>query len=76
MKICVGGTFNYIHKGHKLLLRKAFESAGKDGKIFIGLSTGNLVRNKKSTKTFKTRKKIWKSILKKADIKIIQQLFQ
>jgi pantetheine-phosphate adenylyltransferase len=57
MKICVGGTFNYLHKGHKLLLKKAFESAGKNGEVFIGLSAGNLVRNKKSTKTFETRKK-------------------
>ncbi|KYK22785.1 hypothetical protein AYK21_03660 [Thermoplasmatales archaeon SG8-52-2] len=57
MKICVGGTFNYLHKGHRLLLKKAFESAGKDGKVFIGLSTGNFVRNKNSTKTFETRKK-------------------
>ena len=69
MKICVGGTFNYIHKGHKLLLRKAFESAGKDGKIFIGLSTGNLVRNKKSTKTFKTRKKNLEKYLKESGYK-------
>jgi len=57
MKICVGGTFNYLHKGHKSILRKAFESAGKEGMVFIGLSTGDLVKNKKNTKTFKTRKK-------------------
>lgn len=57
MKICVGGTFNYLHKGHKLILRKAFEYAGKESKVFIGLSTGNLVKNKKNTKTFETRKK-------------------
>ena len=57
MKICVGGTFNYLHKGHKLILRKAFESAGIDGKVFIGLSTDALVKNKKNTKTFETRKK-------------------
>jgi pantetheine-phosphate adenylyltransferase len=57
MKICIGGTFNYLHKGHKSLLRKAFESAGKDGKVFIGISTGNLVKNKKNTKAFETRKK-------------------
>jgi pantetheine-phosphate adenylyltransferase len=57
MKICVGGTFNYLHKGHKLILRKAFESAGTDGKVFIGLSTGDLVKSKKNIKTFETRKK-------------------
>ena len=56
MKICVGGTFNYLHKGHKEILKRAFEYAGKDGKVFIGLSTGDLVKNKKNTKSFESRR--------------------
>jgi pantetheine-phosphate adenylyltransferase len=56
MKICVGGTFNTLHKGHKSILIKAFESAGKDGRVFIGLSAGELVKNKKNTKPFEKRK--------------------
>ena len=57
MKICVGGTFNNLHKGHKLILKKAFEYAGKDGKVFIGLSTGDLVKNKENTKPIEIRQK-------------------
>jgi len=57
MKICVGGTFNNFHKGHKFILNKAFEFAGKDGKIYIGLSTGDLVKNKKNTKPLEIRQK-------------------
>ena len=56
MRICVGGTFNKIHKGHKTLIRKAFENAGKDGKVFIGLATGDLVKNKVNIKPFDDRK--------------------
>ncbi len=57
MKICVGGTFNSLHKGHKLILRKAFENAGKDGKVFIGLVSGDLLRNKVKTKHLDIRKR-------------------
>ncbi len=57
MKICVGGTFNRLHKGHKLILRKAFKHAGKDGTVFIGLATGSLVRNKEETRHLDKRKK-------------------
>ena len=57
MKICVGGTFNNLHKGHKLLLKKAFEKAGKDGTVFIGISAEGLVKSKEKTKHLDIRKK-------------------
>lgn len=57
MKVCVGGTFNILHKGHKSLIEKAFEIAGKNGSVFIGLATGELTENKKSVKSLKLRKK-------------------
>jgi pantetheine-phosphate adenylyltransferase len=47
MHVCLGGTFNIFHKGHKYLLDKAFETAGKDGFVFIGVSEGNLTLKKK-----------------------------
>lgn len=47
MRVCLGGTFNIFHKGHKYLLDKAFETAGKDGFVFIGLSEGELTAKKK-----------------------------
>lgn len=57
MKVCLGGTFNYFHKGHKFLIQKAIEVAGKDGSVFIGLTTKNLIKNKKGLKPFDYRKK-------------------
>lgn len=66
MKVCVGGTFNRIHKGHKLILGKAFEYAGTDGTVFIGLATGDLVKNKKNIKHLDTRiKELEEYLLKK-----------
>ena len=57
MKVCIGGTFNYLHKGHELLIDKAFEIAGEKGTVFIGVTTGDLIKNKKSMKPFDERKK-------------------
>lgn len=56
MRVCVGGTFDIIHKGHKTLIKKAFENAGKDGKVFIGLASGDLIKSKTNVKPFNVRK--------------------
>jgi len=39
MKIMVGGTFSPLHDGHKKLISRSFELAGKNGHVIIGLST-------------------------------------
>ena len=39
----LGGTFDFIHEGHQLLLQTAFQ-VGK--KVVIGLSTDELLANK------------------------------
>ena len=57
MKVCIGGTFNILHKGHKLLIKKAFEISRENGFVFIGISTGNLLKEKKDVKTYTERKK-------------------
>lgn len=57
MRVCIGGTFDSLHKGHKTLLKKAFEVAGKNGKVYIGLATGDLVKNKNKVKPFDNRRK-------------------
>lgn len=39
MKVCVAGTFNVIHSGHRRLLEKAFEIGGE---VFIGLTSDEM----------------------------------
>lgn len=41
--VAIGGTFDQLHKGHKTLLRRAFE-LGK--KVLIGLTTQEMVTHK------------------------------
>ncbi|WOF16418.1 phosphopantetheine adenylyltransferase [Methanoplanus sp. FWC-SCC4] len=47
MKVMVGGTFDPLHDGHRKLLARSFEIAGKDGSVIIGLS-GDEFANRKS----------------------------
>lgn len=55
--ICgLGGTFDHLHDGHKLLLRTAFMVAKK---VVIGLATDSLLNEKKfkeKIEPFETRK--------------------
>jgi pantetheine-phosphate adenylyltransferase len=45
MEVIVGGTFGYLHKGHKALLSKAFEIGDH---VCIGLTTDAYVNRMKS----------------------------
>ena len=56
-KVCIGGTFNILHIGHKRLIDKAVEIIDESGYLLIGLSNGKLVKNKKNVKPFNERKK-------------------
>ena len=47
MRVCIGGTFNILHKGHKVLFEKAFETAGDTGWVFIGVTDGDMLNDKK-----------------------------
>lgn len=39
MKVMVGGTFDPLHDGHRFLISRAFEAAGPDGEVTIGLTS-------------------------------------
>jgi pantetheine-phosphate adenylyltransferase len=56
MRVCIGGTFNILHKGHKQLIDKAFETAGIRGSVFIGITTGESTSGKKDVKPMMNRK--------------------
>lgn len=75
MKVCLGGTFNILHEGHKSLFDKAFEVAGENGILYIGLTRGEVIKNKKNIKSFEERKKeieeYFSGKKKKSVIKII-----
>jgi pantetheine-phosphate adenylyltransferase len=55
MKVCYSGTFNVLHKGHKHLIDKAFEFAGVDGTVYIGVTKGALLKKKKYVNTYENR---------------------
>lgn len=57
MKVCIGGTFNILHKGHKYLIDTAFEAAGNNGMVYIGVSTGELLKEKKFLTPYSSRVK-------------------
>lgn len=42
MKVAIGGTFQPLHDGHKLLLRTAYELGGQ---VDIGLTSDKMARN-------------------------------
>jgi pantetheine-phosphate adenylyltransferase len=56
MKVCLGGTFHPLHKGHKELLRKAFQVAGPEGSVFIGLTSPTMIKKKGKLVSFGKRK--------------------
>ena len=57
MRVCIGGTFNILHSGHKLLINKAFDAAGINGEVFIGVTSGILTKNKNDVKSLNERVK-------------------
>jgi len=57
MKVCFSGTFNVLHKGHKHLIDKAYEIAGKRGTVYIGVTKDEMIKKKAFFKPLNQRKK-------------------
>jgi pantetheine-phosphate adenylyltransferase len=74
MRVCVGGTFNKFHKGHKVILKKAFDYAGINGMVYIGISTDDLIKFKKNVKSYEARKRVIENYLSEED-KIQRTIF-
>ena len=63
MKVCLGGTFNVLHKGHRVLIDKAIQTAGKNGMVFIGVTKGKIAQKKNCSVPFNKRVKTLKNYL-------------
>lgn len=46
MKVMVGGTFDPLHDGHRFLISRAFELAGPEGTVTIGLTSDQFADRK------------------------------
>jgi pantetheine-phosphate adenylyltransferase len=57
MRVCIGGTFDFLHRGHKYLIDTAFSAAGKNGLVFIGIMSGDFAKEKETKNSFLQRKK-------------------
>ena len=78
MNVCLGGTFYHLHKGHKALLRKAFQVAGLKGSVFIGVTSASMIKKKKEITSFESRKQSIEQFLAEENViqqAIIQPLF-
>ncbi|MFH1013616.1 MAG: pantetheine-phosphate adenylyltransferase [Thermoplasmatota archaeon] len=56
MRVCVGGTFDHMHEGHKLLLITSLKTARDNGSVYIGIANGPLVKDKSKVAPFHQRK--------------------
>ncbi len=69
MKVCIGGTFTFLHKGHKSLIKKAFQVAGKNGSVLIGVTSGKFIERKQDVQPFKKRKATIERFLSEEGVK-------
>ena len=58
MKVCLGGTFNILHDGHKRLFDKALELAGVNGSLHVGIVVGDIIKSKSNVNSFEYRRRV------------------
>ena len=68
MNVCLGGTFHPFHKGHKELLRTAYQTAGQNGSVFIGITSSSMKTKDGNTPSFETRKEVIENFLKEEKV--------
>lgn len=68
MNVCLGGTFYPLHKGHKALLSKAFQVAGPNGSVFIGLTSDTIANEKGRIAPYENRKKTIERFIKENNL--------
>jgi pantetheine-phosphate adenylyltransferase len=68
MRVCLGGTFYPLHKGHKLLLKKAFQITGAKDSVFIGLTSTAMVKKKGEIASFERRKESIEQFLSEENV--------
>jgi pantetheine-phosphate adenylyltransferase len=65
MKVMVGGTFDPFHDGHKRLITRSFELAGRDGEVTIGLTTDAFASRKvHPVRPFQERKRVLEEFIR------------
>jgi pantetheine-phosphate adenylyltransferase len=68
MRVCIGGTFDPLHRGHRGLIEKAFEIGDY---VLIGLTSDIMVKKMKIMRTgnYQIREKELKDYLKRKNFK-------
>jgi pantetheine-phosphate adenylyltransferase len=74
MNVCIGGTFDPLHKGHKYLIQKAVDLAGKHGFVFIGVTVDEMLHHKKKVASFSKRKNAIQQFLKEKEINSVTEI--
>ena len=67
MKVCIGGTFDKVHPGHRLLVKTAKSVTGN---ILVGLTTDSYAKRRKRRKVapFEQRKRALRRLLPRAKV--------